>query len=91
VGTSDGSVIAAIITTHMPTNDAAAPSHVCPGIGIHAIDIVHPPGIGISPMADMELHQAVVRATLAAKNSADVPKNACDEVLSKAMGCDLLS
>jgi hypothetical protein len=42
-------------------------------------------------MADMELHQAVVRATLAAKNSADVPKNACDEVLSQAMGCDLLS
>src|SRR5439155_511699 len=30
----------------MPRNDAAAPGHVCPGIRIHAIDIVQPPGIG---------------------------------------------
>ena len=38
-----------------PRNDAAAPGHVCPGIRIHAIDIVQPPGIGISPIADMFL------------------------------------
>jgi hypothetical protein len=43
----DGSIIATIITTHMPRNDAAAPGHACPGIRIHAIDIVQPPGIGI--------------------------------------------
>jgi len=40
----DGSIIATIITTHMPRNDAAAPGHVCPhvcpGICIHASDIV---------------------------------------------------
>jgi hypothetical protein len=39
-----------------------APAHVCPGIRIHAIDIVHPPDIGISPVADIALHQAVVTA-----------------------------
>ena len=91
VGTNDGSIIAIIITTHMPTNDAKAPSHVCPGIGIHAIDIVQPPGIGIFPIADMEPHQTVVSAALAAKSSAEVPKNACCEVRSKVMGRDLLS
>jgi hypothetical protein len=36
---NDGSIIAAIITTHIPTNDAPASSHVCPGIRIHIIDI----------------------------------------------------
>jgi hypothetical protein len=48
-GTKDGSIIATIITTHMRRNDAAAPGQVCPGIRIHAIDIVQRPGIGISP------------------------------------------
>ena len=51
--TKDGSLIAIIITTHMPRNDAAAPDHGCPGIRIHAIDVVQPPGIGRSPIADM--------------------------------------
>src|ERR1035437_2673117 len=31
MGTKDGTIIATIITTHMPTKDAAAPDHVCPG------------------------------------------------------------
>jgi hypothetical protein len=53
IGTSDGSIIATIITIHMPSNEAAAPAHVCPGIRIHAIDIVQPPGISIPPIADM--------------------------------------
>jgi len=70
----------------MPTNDAAAPNHVCPGIGIHAIDIVQPPGIGISPIPDMELDQTVVSAALATKSRAEVPKNACCAVLSNVMG-----
>src|SRR5947208_12406749 len=59
----------------MPRNDAAAPRHVCPGIRIHAIDIVQPPDIGISPIADMDAHQTIVTAALAAKSSADTPKN----------------
>src|SRR6202045_4896375 len=58
----------------MPRNDAAAPDHVCPGIRIHAIDIVQPPGIGISPIADMDAHQTIVTAALAAKSSAEMPK-----------------
>jgi hypothetical protein len=35
---------------------AAAPDDVCPGIRIHAIDIVRPPGIGISPIAETDAH-----------------------------------
>jgi hypothetical protein len=56
MGTSDGSIIGTIITIHMPRNDAAALGHVCPGIRIHVIDIVQPPGIGIPPIADMDVH-----------------------------------
>jgi hypothetical protein len=52
----------------MPRNDAAAPGHVCPGIRIHAIDIAQPPGIGIPPIADMDAHQTIVTAALAAKS-----------------------
>jgi hypothetical protein len=58
----------------MPRNDAAAPGHVCPGIRIHAIDIVQPPGIGISPIADMDPHQAIVTAAPAAKICAETLK-----------------
>jgi hypothetical protein len=43
----------------MPRNDTATPGHVCPGIRIHAIDIVQPPGIDISPIADMDEHQRI--------------------------------
>src|SRR5262245_43451707 len=60
----------------MPRNDAAAAGHVCPGIRIQAIDIVQPPGIGISPNADMDAHQTTVTAALAAKSSADTPRKA---------------
>ena len=31
-------------------NIAATPGHVWPGIRIHVIDIVQPPGISISPI-----------------------------------------
>src|SRR5438876_1233542 len=85
MGTRDGSIIATIITTHMPRNDAAAPVHVFPGIRIHAIDIVQPPGIGISPIADMRAHQTIVTATLTAKSSAETPKKACCDARSEAM------
>src|SRR6266498_5824616 len=69
----------------MPRKDAGAPDHVCPGIRIHAIDIVQPPGIGISPIADMDAHQTIVSAALAAKSSAETPKKACWEARSEAM------
>src|SRR5258706_943661 len=69
----------------MPRNDAAAPGHVCPGIRIHAIDIVQPPGIGISPTADMGAHQTIVTAALAAKSNAETPKKARWEARSEAM------
>jgi hypothetical protein len=53
--------------------DAAAPGHVCPGIRIHAIDIVQLPGISISPIADMDAHQTIATAALIAKRSAETP------------------
>src|SRR5215207_1871009 len=85
IGTKDGSIIATIMTTHMPRNDAAAPGHVCPGIRIHAIDIVQPPGIGISPIADMDAHQPIVSAALATKSSAEAPKKARWEARPETM------
>src|ERR1019366_8221266 len=88
MGTKDGSIIATIITTHMPRNDTAAPGHVCPGIRIHAIDIVQPPGIGIPPIADMDPHQTSVTAALTTKSSADTPRKARWDVRSEAMHCE---
>ena len=57
-----------------PKPDAAAPGHVCPGS--HAIDIVQPPGIGISPIADMDANQTIVTAALPTNSSAGTPKKA---------------
>src|SRR5918996_3843632 len=79
MGTRDGSIIATIITIHMPRNDAAAAGHVCPGIRIHAIDMVQPPGIGIPPIADMDAHQTIVTVALVAKSSAEAPKKTRSE------------
>src|SRR5262252_9277745 len=76
MGTSDGSIIAAIITIHIPRNDAAAAGQVCPGIRIHVIDIVQPPGIVMSPIADIDEDQTVVSAAQTANSSAETPKNA---------------
>jgi hypothetical protein len=42
---------------------------------IHAIDIVQPPGIGISLIADMDPHQTIVTAAHRMKSSADTHKN----------------
>src|SRR5438552_2991479 len=89
MGTKHGSIIATIVTTHMPRNDAAAPGHVCPGIRIHAIDIGQPPGIGIFPIADMDAHQTIVTTALAAKSSAETPKKARWEARSEAMGREI--
>ena len=75
----------------MPRTDAAAPGHVCPGIRIHTIDIVQPPGIGIPPIADMDAHQTIVTAALAAKSSAETLKKACWEARSEAMRREISS
>jgi hypothetical protein len=84
MGTSDGSIIATIITSHMPRKDAALVSHVCPGIGIHIIDIFQPPGIGMS-MDDIDAAQPIVSAALVAKSSAAAPKKARLGTLAEAM------
>src|SRR5258708_1153267 len=74
MGTRDGSIMATIITIHMPMKAADAPSHVCPGILIHAMDMVQSPGIGMPP--DMEVHQKIVAPAVAMKRKALVPRNA---------------
>jgi hypothetical protein len=58
-------------------------------IRIHAIDIVQPPGIGISPIADMDAHQAIVTAALAAKSSAETPKKARWEARSETIAVEI--
>src|SRR5438128_823802 len=78
------------MTIHMQRNDAAAPGHVCPGIFIHAIDIVQSPGIGIPPIADIDAHHTIVIAALAAKMSAKTPRNRMlGSSPEGALSCDL--
>jgi hypothetical protein len=79
-----------IIITHIPKNEAAASAHVCPGIRIHAIDIVQPPGIGIPGIADMDAHQTIVSAKLVAKSNAKTPTKARSEVRSEAIPGSML-
>jgi hypothetical protein len=69
----------------MPRKDAAAKGHPCPQNGIHAIEIVHPPGIGSAPIADMDAEEAAVAAALAANTSAETPKNARSETNRASM------
>src|SRR6202007_411411 len=69
----------------MPRTDTPAPSQVCPDIRIQAIDIVQPPGIGMSPIADIEPHQTTVTTALMEKSSAETPKKARWETRSEAM------
>ena len=85
MGSKDGIIIATIITTHMPRNDVAATGHVCLGILIHAMDIVHPPGIGIAPIADIDLDQTIVTVALAKKTSIETPKKARWEARAEIM------
>ena len=48
IGTAEGSIIATIIASHMSRKLVADEAQVCPGIRIHIMDIVQPPGISIS-------------------------------------------
>jgi hypothetical protein len=68
--------MAIIIATHMPRKETQAPSQLCPGINIHAMDIVQPPGMDIPCICDMEEHQRIVTAALLAKSNAETPKKA---------------
>jgi hypothetical protein len=81
----DGSIIAIIITTHIPTNDPATPSQVCPGIRIQAIDIVQPPGIIMPPVADIEVQQTTVTAALTPNRRPQTARKAGCEMRSEGM------
>jgi hypothetical protein len=69
IGTKDGSIIATIITTHIPRNDAAAIGHVCPGICMPRICM---PRICMPRISDMDVHQRIVAVALAANSIAEV-------------------
>jgi hypothetical protein len=69
----------------MPRNDVAASDHVCPHIRVHAIDSVQPPGIGLSPIADIDAHHQIVPVALAANSDAVAPKKALCETRSALM------
>jgi hypothetical protein len=69
----------------MPSNDPAAPAHVCPAIRIHVIDIVQPPGIGIPSIADMGAHQTIVNVVLAANSSEETARIACSAFRSETL------
>ena len=58
----------------MLRNEIARLVHVCPGISIHAMDIVQSPGMGIPPSADIDVHQTIVIAAVIAKSSAETAK-----------------
>jgi len=72
VGTSAGSIMAAIITTHILTYETAEPSQLWPCILIQAIDMVQPPGMAMPP--DIDWQNSIVVATFAMKKSALVPR-----------------
>src|SRR3954453_15551038 len=79
-----------MMTTHITRNEAAASIQVCPGIRIHIIDIVQPPGIGIPRMPDMDAPQTIVSAALVAKIDTEMPTKARWEVRSEAISASML-
>src|SRR5262245_53332170 len=74
MATSEGNIIAAIISSHMARNAAAADASDCPGMRIHAIDMLQPPGIGMPPLNDA--HQTTVVAAVRAKVTAPQARRA---------------
>lgn len=46
---ADGNIMATIMASHMSMNIVADAVQVCPGIRIHIMDIVQPPGMSIPP------------------------------------------
>src|ERR1700681_4514583 len=67
-----GSIMAAIITNHIPRNEETASNQLCPCILIQVIDMIQPPGMAMPP--DMELHQQIVAAALTTNKSAPIPR-----------------
>jgi hypothetical protein len=57
-----------------------------PGIRIHTVDIAHPPGIDISPIADIDAHQTIVPAAQAMKTNAETPKKGMRRKVSAILG-----
>ena len=84
MGSSAGSIMATIITVHMPVNMPKWPSQLCPGMRIQVMDMAQPPGISMPGMDDMEPHQAMVTATQTMKISVAVARNARSEFQSSA-------
>jgi hypothetical protein len=52
MGMAEGSIIAIIMVSHIRRNMAAEVSQVWPGMRIHIMDMVQPPGISMP--SDME-------------------------------------
>src|SRR5256885_2592652 len=73
VGSADGSIIAIIIASHMNRKLRADANQLWPGIRIHIIDIVQPPGIAISQ--HMERQKKTVADTLATNARTQSPIN----------------
>src|SRR5579863_9884833 len=73
--------MATIIATHIARKDPKALPQLCPGMRIHAIDIVHPPGMPRPPIAAMAAHCNSVSDVPAANSSAATPCRASCEPL----------
>src|SRR5262245_40753687 len=80
IGNAEGSIIATIIASHMSRKLVADATQVWPGIRIHIIDIVHPPGISISQ--HIERQKYAVAATLATKARTHAAMNSADCALA---------
>ncbi len=77
--------MAGIITAHMAMNEAVMPAQLWPGIRIHAMDMVQPPGIPMPGMAAMDLYQRIVTAALITKTSAAAAINTRREFCPEGM------
>ncbi|GLU34070.1 hypothetical protein Busp01_39120 [Trinickia caryophylli] len=62
----------AIMTVHIPTNEAANWCQDSPQSGTQAAEIDHPPGIGTAPIAAMRPASRIVTARPAANNAAQM-------------------
>ncbi|GGA36240.1 hypothetical protein GCM10010981_26660 [Dyella nitratireducens] len=73
----------------MTMNDVAALPHVWPGIRIHVIDIVQPPGIGMAFMRDMDAHPTIVSTAQRAESAAAAAKKVrsvlCEAIMAISM------
>src|SRR5580658_2110636 len=79
IGTRDGSIIATVIASHMPRNDAAARGQISPEVGTGRIGMVSPGAI--SCIVEIEPHQWIVATVLSAKTKAQTPKKGPSEDL----------